>query len=158
MGKQSAVLLALQKVPLFTDLSPSQLKQLLGICQQETHEPGTALCRAGGESDRMFVLLSGTVEIRTARDVYLVSESAITTVGEAGMLTGEPRSATVVAETALSVLGINRRPFFQLMQEDSSLATRLYRNVMRILRQKLIASNQRIGELLQSQAASEPSE
>ncbi len=154
MGKQSAVLLALQKVPLFADLSPSQLKQLLGICQQESHEPGTVLCRAGAESDRMFVLLSGTVEIRTERDVPLVSESAITTVGEAGMLTGEPRSATVVAETALSVLGINRRAFFKLMQEDPSLATRLYRNVMMSLRQKLVASNRRIGELLQSQSSS----
>lgn len=151
MGKHSAVLLALQKVPLFADLSPSQLKLLLGICQQESYEQGTVICKAGADSDRMFVLLSGTVEIRTERDVPLVSESAITTIGEAGMLTGEPRSATVVAETALSVMAINRRPIFQLMQEDPSLATRFYRNVMMSLRQKLVTSNRRISELIQSQ-------
>jgi CRP-like cAMP-binding protein len=90
--------------------------------------------------------------------VALVSESAITTVGEAGMLTGETRSATVVAETPLSAMGINRRAFFQLMQEDASLATRLYRNVMMSLRQKLVISNRRIGELLENQSSAEPGE
>ena len=154
MGKQSAVLLALQKVPLFADLSPSQLKQLLGICQQENLEQGTALCRVGAESDRMFVLLSGRVEIRSERDVSLVKESAITTVGEAGMLTGERRSATVIADTAVSVLTISRRALFQLMHEDPTMSTRFYRNVMMTLRQKLIASNKRICELLQEQARS----
>jgi len=100
----------------------------------------------------MFVLLSGSVEIRSETDTPLMSQSAITTIGESGMLTGEPRSATVVAEGALSVLVIDRHPFMQLMQEDPSLATRFYRNVMTILRQKLISSNRRIDQLLQNQA------
>lgn len=156
MGKQAAVLAALQKVPVFRDLSPSQLKLLFGICQQESYGPGTILCKAGAESDRMFVLIAGTVEIRTEHGVSLMSESAITTVGESGMLTGEPRSATVVAETAVSVLVIDRRSFLKLMQSDPSLGTRFYRNVVLILRHKLVASNRRIDELLQSQAPGEP--
>ena len=152
MAKSPALLAALQKVPLFGGLSPNQLQRLFGICQQESYAKGAALCRTGADSDRMFVLLSGSVEIRSETDTPLMSQSAITTIGESGMLTGEPRSATVVAEGALSVLVIDRRPFMQLMQEDPSLATRFYRNVMTILRQKLISSNRRIDQLLQDQA------
>jgi putative ABC transport system ATP-binding protein len=152
MAKSPALLAALQKVPLFGGLSPNQLQRLFGICQQESSVEGAALCRTGADSDRMFVLLSGSVEIRSETDTPLMSQSAITTIGESGMLTGEPRSATVVAEGALSVLVIDRHPFMQLMQEDPSLATRFYRNVMTILRQKLISSNRRIDQLLQNQA------
>ncbi len=152
MAKSMALLAALQKVPLFGDLSPSQLQRLFGICQTKSYGKGASLCRAGAASEEMFVLLSGTIMIRSESDTPLMSQSAITTIGESGMLTGEPRSATVVAESDLSVLAIDRRSFLQLMQEDPSLATRFYRNVMTILRQKLIASNRRIDQLLQDQA------
>ena len=150
MSGQHNVMAALQKVSLFVDLSPTQLKRVLIICRQESYEPGTRLCTAGGESDRMFVLLSGSVEIQSASGAALVHEEAITTIGEAGVLTGEPRSATVVVATAVSAMAISRRSFVQLVQEDPSLAVRLYRNVMMILRQKLIAANHRIEELLQA--------
>jgi putative ABC transport system ATP-binding protein len=152
MAKSIALLAALQKVPLFSDLSPSQLQRLFGICQKKSCTKHAALCRAGADSEEMFVLLSGSVVIRSESDTPLMSQSAITTIGESGMLTGEPRSATVVAESDLSVLAIDRRAFLQLMQEDPTLATRFYRNVMTILRQKLIASNRRIDQLLQNQA------
>ena len=141
MSQPSALIAVLQKVPLFVDLSPTQLKRVIAICQQEIHEPGTALCRLGGESDRMFILLSGTVEIQGVSGAALIEESAITTIGEAGMLTGEPRSATVVATTDISAMAIKRRQFMRLVQDDPSLAVRLYRNVM--------VANQRIDALLQ---------
>lgn len=143
-------MVVLQKVKLFADLSPTQLKRLLGICQQESYETGTALCWRGNESDRMFVLLSGSVEIQGASGAALIEETAITTIGEAGMLTGEPRSATVVATSSISALAINRLPFMRLVQDDPSLAVRLYRNVMMILREKLMVANQRIDGLLQA--------
>ena len=128
------------------------MQRLFGICQKKSYTKHTALCRAGTASEEMFVLLSGSVVIRSESDTPLMSQSAITTIGESGMLTGEPRSATVVAESDLSVLAIDRRAFLQLIQEDPTLATRFYRNVMTILRQKLIASNRRIDQLLQNQA------
>lgn len=90
MSAQHNVIAALQKVPLFADLSPTQLKRVLIICKQQSYEPGTRLCAAGGESDRMFVLLSGSVAIQSESGSVLVHEEAITTVGEAGVLTGIP--------------------------------------------------------------------
>lgn len=151
MAAQHNIVAALQKVPLFADLSPTQLKRVLIICKQECHEPGTRLCTLGADSDRMFVLLSGSVDILSASGATLVHEEAITTIGEAGVLTGEARSATVIAASEVSAMAISRRSFVQLVQEDPSLAVRLYRNVMMILRQKLVVSNRRIDELLQAE-------
>jgi len=147
MDQSSSVLSVLQKVPLFTNLSPSQLKRVLSICQQERFEAGTVLCRVGGESDRMFVVLSGSVEIQSANGGVLARETAITTIGETGILTGESRSATVVATTPVSAMVIRRRAFMRLVQDDPSVALRLYRNVMLILRQKLVGANQRLEAL-----------
>ena len=137
----------LQKLPVFQDLSPTQLKQLFGICLQENYEKGASLCKAGEKSDRMFVLLSGEVAIYTPGNVLLVREKAITTIGEAGLLTGEPRSASVSTESPVKALLIRRGSLSKLMQEDPALATRLYRNMMVMLRQKLIAADRRIEEL-----------
>ena len=47
-------------------------------------------------------------------------------------------------------MAIKRRPFMRLVQDDPSLAVRLYRNVMVILREKLMVANQRIDRLLQT--------
>jgi len=107
MSQPSALIGVMQKVPLFGDLSPTQLKRVLSICEQKSYRPGRVLCRLGGESDRMFILLSGSVEIRGASGAALIGETAITTIGEAGMLTGEPRSATVVVTGAISALAIS---------------------------------------------------
>ncbi|MBT4499445.1 MAG: cyclic nucleotide-binding domain-containing protein [Gemmatimonadetes bacterium] len=147
MALSSSLLGMLQKLPVFQDLSPTQLKQLFGICLQENYEKGASLCKAGEKSDRMFVLLSGEVAIYTPGNVLLVREKAITTIGEAGLLTGEPRSASVSTESPVKALLIRRGSLSKLMQEDPALATRLYRNMMVMLRQKLIAADRRIEEL-----------
>ena len=151
MPLSSSLLGMLQKLPVFQDLSPTQLKKLFGICLQENYKKGAHLCKAGEKSDRMFVLLSGEGAIYTPGKVLLVREKAITTIGEAGLLTGEPRSASVSTETTVKALLIRKRALFELMQEDPALATRLYRNMMFMLRQKLIAADRRIEELCRDQ-------
>ncbi|MEW6753325.1 MAG: cyclic nucleotide-binding domain-containing protein [Candidatus Latescibacterota bacterium] len=147
MALQSSLLSTLQKLDLFQDLSPSQLKVVFGLCQQEVYEEGQLLCKAGADSEKIFILLSGSVRVLTPRGALLVTEEAVTTVGEAGVLTGEKRAATVVADTVVTALSIARRPLTRLMQQDAGLAIRLYRNVLLMVRQKLIAADQRIEQM-----------
>ena len=151
MDLSPAMLATLQKLPLFRDLFPTHLKQLFNTCTQESFETGELLCKAGAVSDRMFILLSGRVAIKSPKGVELAIEEAITTIGETGLLTGERRAATVVAEEPVTALAIPRRPLIQLMQQDSTLAIHMYRNSMVIVRQKLIAADRRLEEVLQKQ-------
>ena len=151
MEPNPSLLATLQKLPLFQDLSPTQLKQLFKLCRQESYTQGDFLCKVGTDSEEMFILVSGVVEIRSSKNATLAFEKAITTVGETGLLTGAVRSASVVVKDSVTALVLNRRPLLQLMQQDSSLAIRLYRNAMLLIRQKLIAADHQIEKLLEGQ-------
>jgi CRP-like cAMP-binding protein len=148
MNSDSKTVEVLRKVPFFEGLSPSQIKKLLQICHAKALAKEDLLCGAGEPSNRMFVVLTGTVSISTAEGSTLMTEAAITTIGETGALTGESRSVTVKALTDCNVLEINRVSMIDLLREDASLARRIYRNVMMSLRRKLVTSNEKIDELM----------
>ena len=151
MNLSPNLLSSLQKLRLFQDLSPTQIKRVFATCKQETFEPGTTLTKSGAESDRMFIVMSGAVDVRSAKGLLLAREKAVTTIGETGLLSGEVRSATVVVTEAVNALVIGRRPLLQVMQDDATLAIRLYRNAMVLVREKLIAADQRIERILQGE-------
>ena len=138
---------ALKKVPFFEGLGPSQVKHLLEICHAKPVPSGNDLCQMGEPSNMMFVVLTGTVAIGTAEST-LMTVDAVTTIGETGALTGEPRSVSVQAVTDCNVLEINRVSLVGLLNEDSNLARRIYRNVMLSLRKKLVTANNKIDELM----------
>lgn len=148
MNSDPKTLEVLRKVPFFEGLSPSQVKNLVNICHAKALAEGELLCKAGEPSNRMFVVLAGTVSICTSEGSTLMTETAITTIGETGALTGEPRSVTVTALTDCKVLEINRVSMNDLLKADASLASRIYRNVMMSLRRKLVTSNKKIDELM----------
>ena len=150
MNYDSRTLEALKKVPFFEGLGPSQVKNLLAICHAKALPRGEKLCEMGKQSDRMFVVLKGTVSIGTADGSTLMTEDAITTIGETGALTGELRSGTVIATTDCHVLEINRVSLNDLLKTDALMASRLYRNVMMSLRNKLVTANRRIDELMKN--------
>jgi CRP-like cAMP-binding protein len=149
MDLNPGLLASLQKLRLFTDLSPTQVKRVFRVCKQEAYEPGETLCRVGGDSDRMFIIISGSVDILTAKNLPLALEMGVTTIGETGLLSGEPRAATVRVADTVSALVIHKRPLLQLMQDDSTMAIRFYRNTMILVREKLIAADERLEEALQ---------
>ena len=156
MNLTPGLLSSLQKLQLFTDLSPTQVKRMFGICKQEVFAADSVLCRAGDDSDLMYVIISGSVDILGTHDLQLAHEKAVTTIGETGLLSGECRAASVRASTDVSALVIRKRPLLQLMQDDSALAIRLYRNAMVLVRQKLIAADERLERVLRDQEPLEP--
>ncbi len=144
MDLTTGLLSTLQKLHLFQDLSPTQIKRLFSACRQEVFDVGKELCRIGSPSDNLYIVLTGKVDILSAQGIVLATESAVTTIGETGLLSGESRSATVIARDRTNTFVIGRRPLMQLMQDDSALAIRLYRNAMVLVRQKLIAADVRL--------------
>jgi len=149
MNTDKRTLEVLRKVPFFEGLSPSQVKNLVEICHARAIPKGDNLCRIGEPSNSMFVVLTGTVAIGTAQST-LLTEEAITTIGETGALTGEPRSVTVKAITDCNVLEINRNSLGSMLKSDPSLASRIYRSVMMSLRGKLVKATVKIDVLMKN--------
>lgn len=142
----------LQKLVIFRDCRAAHIREVLKICSSRTFKEGETLCTQGEESRDMYIILSGRVGIDAADGSSLLSETAVTSIGEAGMLTGELRSATVVAQTDVKALVISRSTLMPKFSEDPLLASLIYRNVLFMVRSKLIASNQRITQLLHDAA------
>ena len=91
--------------------------------------PGEALVSCGETGDSMFVILDGRVEVAGQSDagsqVVLAKLGPGEYFGEISLLTGEPRNATVCAETDTLVLEIRKKDISPLIEANPALAGRL---------------------------------
>ena len=107
----------LQKVPLFSGLSASELKLLAFTSQLQCFASGEDLMREGEPADCAYVILEGEAEVLGATSA---GEFVITVLGRnsmpgsIGVLTDAPRTATVRAKGAVRALRISPEVFIRL--------------------------------------------
>ena len=86
------------------------LEKLLSSTCVYTFQPGVVLVREGEEGRSMFLIEDGTVEVTTTdargATITLASLGPGDFFGEVSVLTGRPRTATVVAKTAVTVIEV----------------------------------------------------
>lgn len=145
----------LRNVPLFSGLSPAQLKLLAFTGSVLRFEPGETLMRKGERADSAYVVLEGTVEVvgetRSGEFVIAVQgRNAI--VGEMGVISDAPRSATVRAREPVRALRISGDVFLRLACENPQRA--LF--VMRQLSARLAQDNATIASLREQLQAAQP--
>ncbi len=94
---------------------------------------GSIVTRTGDPGDEFFVLVDGsvTVEISPRKRGRLRPGDFF---GEMSLLDGEPRSATVRAETDVRLLVIQRRNFQSLLREVPELSHRVLETLSRRIR------------------------
>src|SRR5262249_36996108 len=93
----------LRQMPLFAPLNDAEIEQLGRGAVPRRCTTGEALVRQGEAGDSLFVIKAGRVRV----DVRRANGQALTVAtrgpteffGEMSLLTGEPRSASVIAET-----------------------------------------------------------
>lgn len=104
----------LEGLPLFAGASRAALELLAEAAQPEVLAPGTELIRQGDSADALWVLTSGTLSPSYTHDDVsspLPDVVAPGWVGELGVLSRAPRSATVVAKDECHVLRIGADDF-----------------------------------------------
>jgi CRP-like cAMP-binding protein len=114
----------LQRVHLFEACSSRQLRAIARIADVQEVPAGEVLARTGEPGDRFFVIVDGSARV----DVSPQNQGRIgpgAFFGEISLLDGEPRSATVIADTAMRLLVIPRRDFVTLLREVPSLTERM---------------------------------
>jgi CRP/FNR family transcriptional regulator, cyclic AMP receptor protein len=130
---------SLKQVPMFKALPDRSLEIIAGLVSEETFEGGMEIIREGEDSDRLFILLEGTVEVvkgylkenATALGFY----DPIATFGEIGLIDGGPRSATVVTVERSRFFTLEREPFQILLQNNIDICHRLLLEICERLRQ-----------------------
>ena len=113
----------LTSVPIFAPLSEEEVEKLAHASVKRIFAPGEAIVRRGQEGRSMFVIIRGNVKVQIPDgngEKVINRLSANDFFGEMSLLTGEPRSATVVAEDEVDVLEIRKaalKPIFEAKPE-----------------------------------------
>ncbi|HEY0583728.1 MAG TPA: ABC transporter transmembrane domain-containing protein, partial [Chloroflexota bacterium] len=117
----------LQEVPYFRTLDPVLLAALAERFTREERLPGQDFCRAGERGDRFSVIEHGRVDIfvsgLSGDETRVGSLGEGEYFGEIALLEDVPRTATVRARTATSVLSIDRAQFVALLDSLPRLRT-----------------------------------
>lgn len=114
----------LAKVPLLKDMDSYQRSQVCDGLHVESFTAGTNIITEGEDGDKFFILEDGKASaVKDGTKVLAYGEGDF--FGELALLKNAPRAATVVAETDVKCLIIDRRAFKRLFgggQELQSLA------------------------------------
>lgn len=111
-------------VPLFAQLPHRDLAEIVRALKPRKALAGTVICRKGQPGNEMFFILDGTVQVASAPMVELGPGQYF---GEMALVSGEPRFATVVAATPVSLLALHISDFQLLIDRDSALADSIRR-------------------------------
>jgi len=104
------------------------LDRLLSGAISQTRPEGYVLMKEGDPSDCLFYLVRGEVSIiKGTKEVLRIGEGGI--LGEMGILTDQPRSATVVAATEIEVLRVEGSSFHKVLEVYPALLREMYRDL-----------------------------
>ena len=108
----------LRSLSMFAALGPAELERLATSADEESVRPGSAVCVQGELGERFYLVERGTA--RVVRDgVDVASLGAGDFFGEIALLRDIPRTATVVAESDLDLLVLEREPFLEAIKSSA---------------------------------------
>lgn len=105
----------LTKVPLLSSMDAYERSQLADALTTETFEPGSKVVLEGDPGDKFFIIEEGEAyaEKKNAGKVFDYTSGMY--FGELALLRNQPRAATVVAQSKLTVLSLGRSAFKRLL-------------------------------------------
>jgi CRP-like cAMP-binding protein len=114
----------LAEIPMFSALNKRDLQRVAKATNELSVDTGTVLIDQGDMGREAFVVLEGTAtEKRNGRKVGTLGPGDA--VGELSLLDHGPRTATVTADTPMSVLVLSAREFSGVIEEVPGLAQKL---------------------------------
>lgn len=125
---------SLKNTEIFKALADGDLEKFSNKLKERVYPPNTAIVREGSSGDAMFIIKSGKVEVRR-KEQTLGIDLAIATLGggacfgEMALLTGKPRSATVMAVMPTEVFVLEKRDFDSLLMSHPTMSLALNRIV-----------------------------
>jgi len=115
---------ALLKVDILGPLTPDERSALADRLRPLTFGRGETVIRQGDVGDSLFVILRGRVEVSVAsagRQEVVNTLAAGSVFGEMSLLTGTPRSATVLAVDDVEVVPVTVEAFRRIVAENPAV-------------------------------------
>ncbi|MCP3952245.1 MAG: cyclic nucleotide-binding domain-containing protein [Desulfobacterales bacterium] len=116
----------LQSIPFFENLPDQDLKQLCKNARIVEYRSGDVIIQEGERGDRFFIMIEGEVTVYKGlgkkHKKQFKSFGSRTYFGEMSLIDKRNRSATVVAETYVKVLCIEREDFQNQIRRNPEMA------------------------------------
>lgn len=131
--------------------SAEHADRLAEHCRRLCVEPGEVIARQGEPAASMHFILEGRVgiivEVGDGRNMRVRSLGRHTTIGEMGLITHRPRSATIQAEAASVLYELSGEAYDKIKQEQPALSQALLAYVVSVMAERLSFANRAIGVL-----------
>lgn len=116
----------------FDGCSKPELRMASQLVRTVSVSPGDVLMRQGDAGrEAMFVAEGAATVTRSGRDVAVVGRGDV--VGELSLIVGAPRTATVVARSAMTLAVFDDRDFEAVLDASPTIAGAVLRSAVRRL-------------------------
>jgi small-conductance mechanosensitive channel/CRP-like cAMP-binding protein len=134
----------LRSVALFATLSDAERDEVAGHLRYTPFTSGEVMTRQGAEAHWLYIIEDGTASVRVSdgkaeREVARLARADF--FGEMSLLTGEPRSATVVADGDVECFRLDKAEFRRVLESRPELAHELA-EILSMRRVGLIAARE----------------
>lgn len=118
---------ALKQIELFNSLTDEERDDLAHRLIEAPFVHGEAMTRQGAEAHWLYIIKSGEAEVRVVAEGSQLTEKVATLpagafFGEMGLMTGEPRTATVVAATDVECYRLDKKAFHDILRRRPEIA------------------------------------
>ncbi len=129
-----ALVETLTNIELFSELTNRELKKVASFMTPVTVKAGRDLTEQGKPGREFMIIVDGTASVR--RDGRLIASLGPGDFfGELAVIAGVPRTATVTADTVMTVQALNRREFSSLLDGSPKLAKKILVGAVKRLHQ-----------------------
>jgi potassium efflux system protein len=121
----------LDAIELFKPLTREDRRVIADSCTAATYQADDIIIRKGDTDNSLFIIVSGVVSVMDTdgrgRFIELARLSSKDCFGEMSLLTGEPRSATIKALTAVDVINVPKEAIEPILRAKPELSETLGR-------------------------------
>lgn len=122
--------------PLFGNFTPAEYKRIVLLGVLESRAQGEAIVKKGEKSREMYLLLGGKAEVMLEGQRGAVLKPG-DIFGEMAFVTGEQRSADVIASEDVSLLRIDHPVLERVLKRFPKIGCKLLLNISQILSRRL---------------------
>jgi CRP-like cAMP-binding protein len=123
---------SLRQVPMFRDIDPARLKLLAFTSERVEFAKGQRFFEQGDAADAAYVILEGKADVTLntpTGEIKVAELGRNALVGEMGILSDSPRSATITAAEPTIALRIDKRVFLELLTQFPQMSIAVMREI-----------------------------
>lgn len=135
----------LKKLPVFRDLGEEEYDRVFDVCRSRFVQEGATVFREGDVDRSLYVLLHGGLDILTRGRGRVHRMEAGEVLGEVGLVSALPRTATAVASRSSMLLELDADALQELFAGRPRIGWIVMRNLAATLAERLARETRRDG-------------